>query len=124
MASIIKFKMDDTLNIDASKAGRLAKQAWFVWHLANLLKMLGQKYPDCEIGFHFHDQDEASRFDPDPNPDLYEIAVSRRVDEVPVVLFDIDPATWIIVAYGADFQVDVDNEFHGMDLREVVNPVA
>ena len=83
--------------------------------------MLDQKYPNCEIGFHLHDQDAASRFSPDPNPDLYEIAVSRRVDEVPVVLFDIDPATWIITAHDAEFQVDIDSEWNGMNLRKVVN---
>jgi len=41
-------------------------------------------------------------FSPDPNPDLYEIAVSRKGDEIPDLLFDIDPATWIITAYGAE----------------------
>jgi hypothetical protein len=115
--NILRFDSNIPCVVDPEMVNEFTEQAWLALHLAKLLKLLQQKYPDHEIGFFHHVLNP-------PITDPFSISVSPIEDSDPVASFSIDAATWTIIAYGADYEVDAENEFHGMHLRQVVNLMA
>ena len=115
MANLMKLLWNENPYMDAeNKADRLAEQAELVLHMAKIIKLLAEIYPNCKIGLVF----TALYYDIGVYKNGYK---DKDGDEVPVKSFEIDHATWTIAAYyhdGDGFKVDGLNEFNGKHLRE------
>jgi hypothetical protein len=115
---LLKLRIED---IEAEETDRLVEEADLFLHLAKFIALLGQKYPECKIELWF------SEAHPEPELQTWNIDIEKKETVWKTVAsFRINATTWNIVALGDydDDNVDLENEFNGINLRQVVNPVA